>query len=57
MKKFFTLSIVAMLAVPFLAGCGESTTKVESKDEVIQVDSSGKSGKKGAMENDKGLYD
>ena len=55
MKKLFALVVVSMMAIPFLAGCGESTTQVKSKDEVIQVDSSGKSGKKGAMENDKGL--
>lgn len=54
MKKLIGLSLIAVIALPILAGCGEKTETVNSSDQVIQVDSSGK--KKGAMENDKGLY-
>lgn len=53
MKKIITLSLIAVLAVPFLAGCGEKAETVDSS-KPVQVDSSG-SGKKGAAENDKGL--
>lgn len=54
MKKLFVFVVVAMMAVPFLAGCGEASQNVNSDAKTVQVDSSG-SGKKGAMENDKGL--
>jgi hypothetical protein len=54
MKKLIGLTLVMVVALPILAGCGEKSETVNSSEQVIQVDSSGK--KKGAMENDKGLY-
>jgi len=54
MKKLIGLTLVLVVALPILAGCGEKSETVNSSEQVIQVDSSGK--KKGAMENDKGLY-
>ncbi len=55
MKKLFVFVVISMMAIPFLAGCGEKTETVDSSTKTIEVDSSGKSGKKGAMENDLGL--
>ena len=56
MKKIVALVLVAAFAIPILVGCGETTEKVNSTtdDGAIKVDSKA-AGKKGAMENDKGL--
>lgn len=53
MKKLIALTLVSLIALPILVGCGEKSETVQSKDAAIPVDSSGN--KKGAMENDKGL--
>lgn len=57
MKKLVSAILLAAFAIPILAGCGEaSSDKVTSTndDGSLKVDSKG-TGKKGAMENDKGL--
>ena len=54
MKKIFVCIVLAVMAVPFLAGCGEQSQTVDSAPKTVEIDSSGV-GKKGAMENDKGL--
>lgn len=53
MKKIILLSLIAVLTVPFLAGCGDKAETVDSS-KPVNVDSSA-AGKKGAAENDKGL--
>lgn len=53
MKKIILLSLVGVLSLPILIGCGEKAETVDSS-KPVQVDSAG-AGKKGAMENDKGL--